>query len=123
IVGGHGEERVIGGAREIQLTDEVTSPQQSTPPSPEYMQQQPQPSTPVDYQGQPTGVFTMPMSQEGVPVQSGDILSVSSRPADLEDLEALEKKFWALMRILAKRGLVTKEEFLAELRTTEGAST
>jgi hypothetical protein len=56
-----------------------------------------------------------PASMEGVPVQAADVISVT-RPADLEDLEALEKKFWALMRVLARRGLVTKEEFLAELR-------
>jgi hypothetical protein len=30
--------------------------------------------------------------------------------------EALEKKFWALMRVLARRGLLTKEEFVAELQ-------
>ena len=33
--------------------------------------------------------------------------------------EELERKFWALMRVLARRGLVTKEEFLAELRSFE----
>ena len=60
----------------------------------------------------------MPASQEGLPVTTSDILSVT-RPADLEDLEALEKKFWALMRILARRGLVNKEEFLAELRQSD----
>ena len=45
----------------------------------------------------------------------GDILSIS-KAADTEAIEALEKKFWALMRVLARRGLVTKEEFLSELR-------
>lgn len=34
---------------------------------------------------------------------------------DLERIDALERKFWALMRILAKRGLVSKDEFLHEL--------
>jgi len=29
--------------------------------------------------------------------------------------EALERKFWALMRVLARKGLVTREEFLKEL--------
>ena len=61
----------------------------------------------------------MPLpSTEGQLVTSADVISVT-RPADLEDLEALEKKFWALMRILARRGLVTKEEFLAQLRMRE----
>jgi len=34
---------------------------------------------------------------------------------DLETLHKLEKYFWALMRVMAKKGLVTKDEFLREL--------
>lgn len=34
---------------------------------------------------------------------------------DLERIDALERKFWALMRSLARKGLITKEEFLDEL--------
>ncbi len=34
---------------------------------------------------------------------------------DIERIDALERKFWALMRCLAKRGLVTKDEFISEL--------
>jgi hypothetical protein len=30
-------------------------------------------------------------------------------------VEALERKFWALMRLMAKKGLITKEEFSSEL--------
>ncbi|HVE81494.1 MAG TPA: hypothetical protein VND93_01550 [Myxococcales bacterium] len=30
-------------------------------------------------------------------------------------VEALERKFWALMRLMAKKGLITKDEFSAEL--------
>ncbi len=30
-------------------------------------------------------------------------------------VEALEQKFWALMRLMAKKGLITKDEFAAEL--------
>ena len=81
---------------------------------------------PVDYLGQRTGVFAMPgvgappvvratLTAEGAPIYDADILSIS-KAADSEQIEALEKKFWALMRVLARRGLVTKEEFLAELR-------
>jgi hypothetical protein len=116
ILGGHGEERVVGGKREepvMQLTDEVTDPSRGDAPA--YAAQ-----LPAEYSGQTTGVFSMPPpSMEGEPVQSQDILSAIARPADLQDLEALEKKFWALMRVLARRGLVTKEEFLAELRASE----
>lgn len=118
ILTGHGEERVVGGQRVpaeepvIQLTDEVTDPLRADQPA--YNAQ-----LPAEYSGQTTGVFSMPPpSMEGEPVQSQDILSIT-RPADLQDLEALEKKFWALMRVLARRGLVTKEEFLAELRSSE----
>lgn len=119
ILTGHGEERVVGrkAAEEppvIQLTDEVTDSQRGAD-QPAYAAQ-----LPAEYAGQSTGVFSMPPpSMEGEPVQSQDILQSIARPADLQDLEALEKKFWALMRVLARRGLVTKEEFLAELRSSE----
>lgn len=120
IISGH-EERVITGRQAepvIQLTDEVTgrhAAREQAAAEPAFMN----PSPPPEYTGQPTGVFTMPdLSAEGLPVGAEDILG-TTRPADLEDLEALEKKFWALMRILARRGLVTKEEFLSELRSTE----
>ena len=35
--------------------------------------------------------------------------------ADLETLAKLEKYFWALMRVLAKKGIISKEEFLREM--------
>ena len=117
ILTGHGEERVVGARAPkdpsvIQLTDEVTDMGTERPA---FVAQTP----PAEYDGQPTGVFSMPApSMEGEPVQAADILSVT-RPADLHDLEALEKKFWALMRVLARRGLISKEEFLAELRASE----
>lgn len=38
-------------------------------------------------------------------------------------MEALERKFWALLRLMQKKGLLTKEEFNAELeRDDDGAS-
>ncbi|RME27105.1 MAG: hypothetical protein D6806_05145 [Deltaproteobacteria bacterium] len=36
--------------------------------------------------------------------------------AEWESLQKLEKYFWALMRIMARKGLITKEEFLRELK-------
>jgi hypothetical protein len=36
-----------------------------------------------------------------------------------EALEVLERKFWALMRIMAKKGLITKDEFTRELDDAE----
>lgn len=116
ILTGHGDERVIssrGNEPVLQLTDEVSASGGGQRERAPYEQKQP---LPADYAGLSTGVFQMPSpSAEGQPVAQADVISVT-RPADLEDLEALEKKFWALMRILARRGQVTKEEFLAELR-------
>lgn len=37
-----------------------------------------------------------------------------SGPDPYEQLDRLERRFWALMRIMAKKGLLTREEFLAE---------
>ncbi len=40
--------------------------------------------------------------------------------ADESDaIEKLEKKFWSLLRILARKGLITREEFLQELENEE----
>ena len=36
--------------------------------------------------------------------------------SELESLQKLEKYFWALMRVMAKKGFVTKEEFLREIK-------
>ncbi len=66
------------------------------------------------YAGQPTGAFAIARSDEGAPVPEHSETRVVA-VADLEALEAIEKKFWALMRVLTRRGLVTKDEFLAEL--------
>jgi Type II secretion system (T2SS), protein E, N-terminal domain len=127
IMGGHGEERVVDTTGKhaitpvVQLTDEVTDRTAVAELRREFARRDlsvpPTLTTPpVEYQGHPTGVFSMPAgSGESVPVGQDDVLSIT-RAADIEAVEALEKKFWALMRILAKRGLVTKEEFLAELR-------
>lgn len=78
------------------------------------------------YAGQPTGAFAVARSGEGGPLQkpngqdarsSASVLPGVVRPADVEAIEALEKKFWALMRVLTRRGLVTKEEFMQELES------
>jgi len=55
------------------------------------------------YQPQATGNYAAP------PVPPGGL-------SETTDLEQLEQKFWALMRILARKGLITKEEFLRELK-------
>ncbi len=121
--GGLGERVIVGResidtATVVELREETTLPADALSPFDA-------PALPQDYTGQRTGVFAMPTpSQTGAPVAAevvlgdADILSLS-RSADLEQLEALERKFWALMRVLARRGLVTKEEFLSELRSAE----
>jgi Type II secretion system (T2SS), protein E, N-terminal domain len=41
--------------------------------------------------------------------------TVPPAPEPLDPVEELERKFWALMRIMARKGLLTKEEFTREL--------
>jgi hypothetical protein len=52
---------------------------------------------------------------ESAPAEvSGEGLAITSVAVD-EDFELLEKRFWALMRVLVGKGLVTREEFLHEM--------
>jgi hypothetical protein len=48
-----------------------------------------------------------------------DLDFLFGRGEEDEPAEKLERKFWALMRILARKGLVTREEFLKELEDSE----
>ncbi len=111
----------------LNLTEEVSGPvvvgaalepKHAPPPT-----GAPPPAAGDAYAGLPTGTFSMPpISAEAPDPQapgSSPPSPAAPKTADLEALEALEKKFWALMRILARRGLVTKEEFLNELAWTE----
>ena len=81
------------------------------------------------FQGQPTGAWMMAVPQAPQPPQPVPHTTIpqpaASTPSEPtpplvaspdESVEAMEKKFWALMRVLARKGLITKEEFLAELR-------
>jgi len=36
-------------------------------------------------------------------------------PRGDDDVETMERRFWALLRLLQKKGLITREEFLSEL--------
>jgi hypothetical protein len=51
---------------------------------------------------------------EATSVLSGEGLAITSVAVDTE-IELLEKRFWAMMRVLVGKGLVTREEFLAEM--------
>jgi len=130
--GGTGERVVVGRqsvdtAVVVDLSDEHEIPVEAVMPLLPFDA----PALPADYVGQRTGVFAMPNAQdmqavsaqhsaEGAAIADADILAMT-RTVDQEQLEALERKFWALMRVLAKRGLITKEEFLSELRVAEGS--
>lgn len=50
---------------------------------------------------------------------SKDLEFLFGSTAEDDQLEKFEKKFWALMRVLARKGLVSREEFLKELGSEE----
>lgn len=78
------------------------------------------------FAGAPTGTFVMATATNAglraqTPAQhsfSPELLS-TVQGSERDGVEALEKKFWALMRVLARRGVVTKDEFLEELSRSE----
>lgn len=90
----------------------------SSPPSP-LMAQATDPFATVqmeDYAGMPTGVFAMPASSPPPVTPPTTTPQQAPQPStDREAFEALERKFWALMRVLHRRGQITREEFVAEL--------
>ena len=49
-----------------------------------------------------------------------DLAFLFGSPVEDEAVEKLEKKFWALMRVLARKGLVTKDDFARELDVSDG---
>jgi hypothetical protein len=109
-----GDPRVVEDAADpvLTLTDEVGA---SVPDAA---------ALPDDYAGQRTGVFMMPpvtdLGRTSTPVIAGrpvsDVALALVQATELERLEAMERKFWALMRLLARRGVVSNEDFAAELR-------
>jgi hypothetical protein len=127
-------EEIVDSSGVIDLTKEVeeaeraaAAAQQNVFPPDAYRQA----TTGINYyQGQPTGAWMMavPQAHRPQPPQPPPLTTLpqpaaptAEQPIELidssnESVEALEKKFWALMRVLARKGLITKEEFLAELR-------
>ena len=49
-----------------------------------------------------------------------DLAFLFGAPPEAEAVEKLEKKFWALMRVLARKGVVSKEDFARELDESDG---
>jgi hypothetical protein len=81
---------------------------------------------PDDYAGQRTGVFTMPpvaaeLPRTTTPIVQGRSISAEGlttvTAVELQRLELVERNFWALMRVLARRGVLTRDEFLAEVKS------
>lgn len=52
---------------------------------------------------------------------AGDISYLFGLSDESTEVEDLERKFWALMRIMARKGLITKDEFQKELDDPEGS--
>jgi hypothetical protein len=48
-----------------------------------------------------------------------DLEYLFGQQTEPDDVEKLERKFWALMRIMARKGLITKDEFRQELDEEE----
>jgi hypothetical protein len=48
-----------------------------------------------------------------------DLDFLFGRTDEEEPVEKLERKFWTLLRLLTRKGLVSREEFLAELDDSE----
>ena len=92
------------------FVEDTTGPQAAMPPPP-----------PLDYRSslQPLGVFSMPPRSAGSELSTAADIMPFTLSSEVQDIEALQNKFWALMRVLARRGLVSKDEFLAELAASE----
>lgn len=56
-----------------------------------------------------------PVKKKGDSVAKDLDFLFGERPDDESDTEKLERRFWALLRILQRKGLMTRDEFLAEL--------
>lgn len=49
-----------------------------------------------------------------------DLAFLSGTPVEADSVEKLEKHFWALVRVMSRKGLVTKDEFARELEESDG---
>ena len=75
-----------------------------------------------DDQGDGEAVVLLHMERKWMEVEvervEGEVEEVEVVQAEgvvLMEVEELERKFWALMRIMARKGLLTREEFTSEL--------
>lgn len=95
-----------------------------SPPATTLMEQATDPFAILDgFSGMPTGVFLMPAptppapppEPPAPPTPTMNAASSSPLANDQQVLDELERKYWGLMRVLHRRGHVTREEFVAEL--------
>ncbi|MBL8922106.1 MAG: general secretion pathway protein GspE [Myxococcaceae bacterium] len=99
----HDDEPVVMGEEIISISNPLP-PEAVAPPPP------PKPMTPI-----PMG------SQSGVRRPGTRLEAAVAKDLDFlfgvkgEDDETVERRLWALLRLLQKKGLITREEFLAEL--------
>ena len=91
------------GGEEAQLSgSHATLPAQPRPPAYPFAQ--------VPH----SGAATAPSGSFQVPFPTTSPGSYAPPAPQHDPVEDLERKFWALMRVLARKGLITKEEFLKE---------
>ena len=83
---------------------------------------------------QPNGAQPPAAVEDDAQIVIGEELSTAERKAGLKDdlafllggrvdadsVDKLEKKFWALLRVLSRKGLISKDEFARELDESEG---
>ncbi len=60
-------------------------------------------------------------TEAGFDAELGALIEAAGDAVHSEAIGRLERRFWALMRVLTKRGLVNNEEFLRELNEEEAA--
>ena len=63
--------------------------------------------------------LTKPKRTGGFDAELGALIEAAGEAVQDEAFSRLERRFWALMRVLAKKGLVNNEEFLRELNEEE----
>jgi hypothetical protein len=84
---------------------------------PQHMPQPPMP--PIA--GQPLSPPTLrssapgPSGSQDLPATFGALIDAHGGMVSADDFHRLERRFWALMRVLAKKGLLTNEDFMREL--------
>jgi hypothetical protein len=102
------EEPVVMGEEIISISNPLPPEAAAPPPPPPPA---PKPASPIPMGSQP-GVRRTGTRLEAAVAKDLDFLFGVKAG---EDDETLERRFWALLRLLQKKGLITREEFMTEL--------